>query len=422
MKVAADGTVYVCYSDDTNVFIKFSTDKGNTWSDAIRVSDGLETKTAVFPWMTTGPVPGTIGVVWYGSDKNSTGDDTADWHVFYALGTDVKGNPTFRQAEASDHVIHGANISEAGLVVGGQSPNRNLADYFQVAFDPTGAAVIGYCDDHNDLSGHAFVTRQISGPGATGAAVPVPVEGSALPAPPNEPVPTAAKVGGIPGSQVTDFPHDVRLGGNPELGGTAVVPVDDPLDILSILYSAEPTSPSDSAPLLVATMKVSDMTALPPSSNWRMTFTANAPNSVLSPTGEYTFGVSDRGDGFFFRATTDSSGAQTFVYGTAKRNFDGSITYADKGNLAPLGEDVPREARSAVDARTFYSDGKLGRGWRWVVREGEGELKDVGALPWRSQSLEVVPDRRYAADDVRTLKWTGNGRASFGLRGLRCGG
>ena len=137
----------------------------------------------------------------------------------------------------------------------------------------------------------------------------------------------AAKVGGIPGSQVTDFPHDVRLGGNPQTGGTAVVPVDDPLDILSVLYSAEPTSAGQPAPVLVATMKVSDMTAIPPSSNWRMTFAANAPNSVLSPTNEYTFGVSDRGDGFFVRATTDPSGAQTFVYGTAKRNYNGSITY-----------------------------------------------------------------------------------------------
>src|SRR5207237_8200616 len=89
--------------------------------------------------------------------------------------------------------------------------------------------------------------------------------------------------------------------------------------------------PSNSSPLLVTKMKVSDMTAIPPSSNWRITFTANAPNSVLSPTNEYTFGLSDRGDQFFVRATTDSSGAQTFDYGTAKRNFDGSITYTDKG-------------------------------------------------------------------------------------------
>src|SRR5205814_5182833 len=106
---------------------------------------------------------------------------------------------------------------------------------------------------------------------------------------------------------------------------------DDPLDILSVLYSAEPTSATDSAPLLVATMKVSDLTTITASSNWRMTFTANAPNSMLSPTNEYTFGVSDRGDGFFYRATTDASGGQTFVYGTSKRNFDGSITYTEKG-------------------------------------------------------------------------------------------
>jgi beta-glucosidase len=93
------------------------------------------------------------------------------------------------------------------------------------------------------------------------------------------------------------------------------------------------------------------------------------------------------------------------------------LTYADRGDLAPLAEDVPRESPSTVDARTFYSDGKLGRGWRWVVKEGEGGLEDLGPLPWRGQSLEVVPDERQAADDVRTLNWTANGRASFGLLG-----
>ncbi len=330
VKVASDGTVYACYSDDHNVFIKFSQDKGTTWSSAIRVSDGPETLTSVFPWMETGPTPGTIGVVWYGSDKASTGDNSADWHVFYAQGTNVTSNPVFRQAEASDHVIHGANISEAGLVVGGMSPNRNLADYFQIAFDPTGAAVIGYADDHNDISGHAYVARQISGPGVNGgAAIPTPVEGSSLPPQLFEPKPTAASVGGIPGSQVTDQRDDVRTGGNPQTGGTIVIPNDDPADILSVKYSTEGTA---AQPVLVCTMKVSDLTAIPPSTNWRMHFTANAPNSVLSPTGEYTFGVSDRGDQFFVRASTDAAGAQTFMYGTATRNFDGTITYTDQGS------------------------------------------------------------------------------------------
>ena len=179
-------------------------------------------------------------------------------------------------------------------------------------------------------TGHAYVTRQVSGPGANnGLPIPTSVEGSALPTPARAPIPTAASVGGIPGSQVTDFRDDVRSGGNPELGGIVVLPNDDPTDILSIKYSTEGTV---SAPVLAVTMKVSDMTAIPPSSNWRMNFSANAPNSVMSPSGEYTFGISDRGDQFFVRATTSSTGAQTFVYGTAVRNFDGSITYTDVGN------------------------------------------------------------------------------------------
>src|SRR6185295_6569899 len=167
-------------------------------------------KTSVFPWIETGPVPGTIGVVWYGTDK-TTNDDPDDWKVFYALGTDVNGaSPTFRQVIVSDHVIHGANISEAGLVINGQSPNRNLADYFQIAFDPTGAAVIAYCGDHNDFAGHTYVARQVSGPGSTGASVPAPVEGPALP----PPAPYSTD-----GSQVVDFRDDVRNGGNSQVGG-----------------------------------------------------------------------------------------------------------------------------------------------------------------------------------------------------------
>jgi len=324
VKVASDGTAYTCYSDDVDVYIQYSKDKGNSWSAPIRVSDGTETRTSIFPWMETGSVSGTIGVVWYGTDTPLPvpGNDIANWKVFYAQGTGANtANPTFRQAVVSDHIIHAVNVSEAGFVVNGSSPNRNLADYFQVAFDPAGAAVIAYSDDHNDFAGHTFVSRQISGPSAMGGTVPGPVEGSALPAP----LPFSTD-----GSQVVDFARDVRDGGNSQVGGLVVLPVDDPLDILSIKYSTEPSA---GGPLLVARMKVSDMTAIPPSSNWRVNFAANAPFSQMSPTGGYTFGLSDRADQFFLRAATDSSGAQVFKYGTAVRNFDASIIYTDQGNL-----------------------------------------------------------------------------------------
>ena len=324
VKVASDGTAYACYSDDTSVLIQYSKDKGATWSAPVRVSDGPETRTSVFPWMETGPVPGSIGVVWYGTDTPLPvpGNDVANWRAYYALGTGANTpNPTFRQAVASDHVIHAVNISESGLVVNGSSPNRNLADYFQVSFDPTGAAVIAYADDHNDYSGHTYVTRQTGGPAVGGGVVPLPVEGSALP----PPAPFSED-----GSQVVDFPRDVRDGGNAALGGLVVLPVDDPLDVLSIRYSEERPA---TGRLLVATMKVSDMTVVPPSSNWRVHFAANAPSSGLSPTGGFSFGLSDRGDQFFLRAATDATGARTWKYGTAARNFDGSITYTDRGDL-----------------------------------------------------------------------------------------
>jgi hypothetical protein len=324
VKVAADGTAYACYSDDTNILLQVSKDKGNTWSAPVRVNDGPETRTSVFPWMETGPAPGSIGVVWYGTDTALPvpGHDVANWRVYYALGTAADTpHPTFRQAVASDHVIHAVNISESGLVVNGSSPNRNLADYFQVAFDPTGAAVIAYADDHNDFAGHTYVTRQIGGPAVGGGAVPSPVEGSALP----PPAPFSTD-----GSQVVDFPRDVRDGGNAELGGLVVLPVDDPIDVVSIRYSEEMSA---GGRWLVATMKVSDLSIVPPSSNWRVNFAANVPEAVMSPTGGFSFGLSDRADQFFMRAGTDPTGATTFQYGTAVRNFDGSIAYSDRGVL-----------------------------------------------------------------------------------------
>ncbi len=155
--------------------------------------------------------------------------------------------------------------------------------------------------------------RQIGGPGIQGTNVPAPVEGGALPpatAPgPNDP-------------QVTDFAQDVST------GLLAVIPANDPLDILSIRYSCQ--DPGNN-PMLVVTMKVSNLSTVPPASNWRMHFAANAPDSVLSPTGDYTFGLSDRGDQFYVRASTDPT--QTpFSFGTAKRNSDGTLAYTVAGS------------------------------------------------------------------------------------------
>ena len=317
------GTAYVVYSNGFKTFLRHSIDGGRTWSNRVRVSDGTNTRTTLFPWLETGPTRGSVGIVWYGT-SSAVNDDDANWHVFYAQSFNADEEvPTFRQVTASDHVIHASNISIGGLdLLGGA--NRNLIDYFQVSFDPTGAAVISYTDDHNDYDGHTYVTRQISGASINNEGttnVPAPVEGANLPARPSAPA---------DGSQVTDFAQDVQIG---LLG---VLPLNDSLDILSVKYSCETTT---SGPVIVATMKVSDLPVVPPGSNWRMSFAANAPDSRLSPTGEYSFGVADRGDQFFVRAQSPLTLTQEpfvsqnqFTFGTVQRLHDGTLAYTTRGD------------------------------------------------------------------------------------------
>jgi len=326
VKVADDGTpngtAYVPYSNGKDIFLVHSSDRGMTWSTPVRVSNGPETRTSVFPWMETGPTPGSVGIVWYGTSEASN-NDNANWHVFYAQSFNATADsPTFRQSVVSDHFIHGSNISLGGLDPTGGA-NRNLIDYFQVSFDPHGSAVIGYTDDHNDFNGHTYVTRQISGPSIKGdGKTNVPNPGTP-PAPQSGPVPLATTVGGIAGSQVTDFRQDATD------ALLATIPADDPLDILSVRYSSEHLPSTER--VIVATMKVSLMPAAPPPGhNWRMHFTANAPGAGVSPTGDYSFALSDRGDQFFFRASTDG-GTPAYTWGTAVRNSDGSITYTQRG-------------------------------------------------------------------------------------------
>ena len=247
VKVADDGTpngtVYVAYSNDHDIFLVHSTDKGVTWSQPVRVSNGAETKTAVLPWLETGPTPGSVGIVWYGT-SNAANDDNANWKVFYAQSFNATADtPTFRQVTVSDHFIHGSNISEGGLT---GTANRNLIDYFQMSFDPTGAAVVAYADDHNDFDGHTYVTRQISGPSIKdNAKTNVPNPG-ATPTPEPAPVPVTAQ--SLAGAQVNDYVGDVQVG----LVNNVTTP--DPLDIVSIRYASE-TAPTDL--VISATMKVS---------------------------------------------------------------------------------------------------------------------------------------------------------------------
>jgi len=318
LKVGDDGTVYVCWSDDHAVYLTHSLDHGVNWAPAVKVS-GPETGFALFPWLEAGSA-GRVAVVWYAS-SSSVNWDSSDWRCYASITTDATAaQPTFRIAQVSDHVIHASNLSEGGLTIPpapvGVEPNRNLCDYFQVAIDPLGACVVAFTDDHNDFDGQTYVARQLSGPslyasanGGTGVLDPV------------DPLPLPAPDPGLP--EISDFLHDAT--GN----NLQPIPADSPYDILSVDYDC---ALEGGTPMLEVRMKVSDLAVAPANSFWRVHFAANAPGPVA-----------DRGDQFFLRAQTAADPTQpSFVFGSAKRDSSGDMSYTDLG---------------AADAGTFDTAG-----------------------------------------------------------------
>ncbi len=336
------GTVYCLYSNGIDVFLEYSLNRAQTWSTPVRVNDAatLGTHFNIFPRLALGTTYGSVGIVWYGTSDSgvtldpatgtplgSEGSPTALWKAYYALTYNATAAaPAFQEAAASNHYLHAGNISESGLVLTGTDPNRNLLDYFEVSYDPTGAAVIGYTDDHNDFSGESFSVRQIGGPGIVpGTNVPAPKEGPTAKRQTAYGINTIDAIPGPFGAQVTDWSDDVSY------GLVVTVPNADPLDITSVDYYAVQTP---RGPTLTAKMIVSSLAMIPTESSWRMSFAANCPDSILDPTGTYSFGVSDLGDQFYLEVDSNanaSSAPAAATYGTIARNVSGGLTYTAIG-------------------------------------------------------------------------------------------
>src|SRR6202022_1828959 len=114
----------------------------------------------VFPWVAAGG-PGRSDVVWYGANQSSnpSTNNGQAWNVFLAQAvfkTDQSGNvlaatPTISLVKASPHPSHYESICLAGTACIASQGNRNLADFFAVTIDGTGAAEIVYDDTSNGL-------------------------------------------------------------------------------------------------------------------------------------------------------------------------------------------------------------------------------------------------------------------------------
>jgi hypothetical protein len=67
--------------------------------------------------------------------------------------------PVFTFSQATDHVNHAGQISTGGLL---GSPDRSLADFFQIGMDPNHLVNIAFADNHAGTS-VSYFTREKSG-------------------------------------------------------------------------------------------------------------------------------------------------------------------------------------------------------------------------------------------------------------------
>ena len=199
---------------------------------------------SVFPWVKAGSA-GRADVVWYGSNKAVDPKTNAGqaWDVYLnqvVFPTDAGGAvtgaaPTMSQVKATPHPMHYGSVCLIGTDCITIQGNRNLADFFEVTADATGAAEIVYDDTSNGLAQAGFtpgnvqlvdhagapvvsVLRQSSGPG---------IYGSDVSGPSNAPVtgisqpPGSALFPVIGGSNVPGM--DILGSSMAESGGTLTV-------------------------------------------------------------------------------------------------------------------------------------------------------------------------------------------------------
>ena len=149
--------------------------------------------------------------------------------------------------------------------------------------------------------------------------------------------------------------------------------IDSPPDVISIDYGCEVTAQGKT--LITATMRTSGLTTVPPDSFWRMNFASN-------PTKP---GLSDRADQWFLRAGTDVNGVQSFNYGTAVRNSDGSIAYtingtADAGAFDPSNRAVTVKV-DLDKLNALQTRGPIGEGTIFIGLRGSSTMFVSAIVP-----------------------------------------
>ncbi|HZS16108.1 MAG TPA: LPXTG cell wall anchor domain-containing protein [Candidatus Dormibacteraeota bacterium] len=190
------------------------------WSAPVQVSrPSGGSYTSIFPWIKAGGA-GRADVVWYGADRytDPSVNNGQSWDVFMSQvvwpvdgsgGAGVDTAPAVTQVKVTPHPMKYGDVCLQGTGCIEVEGNRNLADFFNVSIDRSGAAEVVYDDTSNGLAETGFTTGQqiIDHAGA--------------------PVITVARQNGGPGLYGSDVsgPSNAPANGLTDSAGDALYPV-----------------------------------------------------------------------------------------------------------------------------------------------------------------------------------------------------
>jgi hypothetical protein len=172
LAVDRGGNIHVVYSNGHNIYLASSSDQGETWTTPVRVSNGVETKTALSPWIDAGDA-GKVDIMWWATSaaSNLTGD--AKWKVYFAQTLNALAkNPTITESAATG-IFHSGPICVRGTACA--AGTRNLAEYGSTTVYLDGKAMIVYPDDQQTSNPLTYFVKQTGGTGViSGAAATAP--------------------------------------------------------------------------------------------------------------------------------------------------------------------------------------------------------------------------------------------------------
>jgi hypothetical protein len=157
------GNLYLAWTDQRNVTLAVSADKGDSWR-FLTVTTGNGTR--VLPWVAGGDA-GRAGVVWYETNETGNSDTlvNATWDVMAAVTTDVfADNVTFHRSIVMP-AVHVGSVRTTGA---SGNADRDLGDYMSCDVDRMGRLIMTFGNDGNDGVGKynskVMVARQTGGP------------------------------------------------------------------------------------------------------------------------------------------------------------------------------------------------------------------------------------------------------------------